>query len=140
MHANILVARRVLSTDLLTRSLGRGLRVVLVQRCDYVGGDASGGGIQRRAPADHRTGRVDLGAGVQQRVEQLESSLLAAQCSGVSVCRPVKRALTSAPAFASRATVAAPLAYPGRDLAASVPSVTGTAGSRSSERRRPRVF
>jgi hypothetical protein len=37
------------------------------------------------------------------------SSLLAAQCSGVSLCGPTKRALTSAPAATSSPTVAAPL-------------------------------
>ena len=45
------------------------------------------------------------------------SLLLAAQCSGVSACGPAKRALTSAPASASSATVAAPSGkWPGQSV------------------------
>ena len=61
--------------------------------------------VQRRPAADDRAARLDLGARVEQRVDQLGVVARAAHISGVSPSPLGKRAFTSAPDSTSTASV-----------------------------------
>jgi len=65
------------------------------------------GVCERRSATDHATGGLDVRPAATSASSATMSSLLAAQCSGVSLWGPTNRAVTSAPAATSSAIVSA---------------------------------